>query len=419
MSTEAAGSAGLVRLDDLAEPGFSAEVDEIRVLMGAMAVDCPLDSEVLHRKAVTETGLSDFGAQDYRDRLEVFLSAVRDIPGLSEPGEVNFHLQVLQLLKNRLLLVDLLGRHPEIHEVELVPPVVIAGLPRTGTTHLHNLLAAGGVFRVLRYWESVEPFPLAAEAGLVPDPRLARTDQAVWFMNLAMPHFPLMHEMTTEHVHEEIQLLANDFSSMLLETLGHVPAWRDHYLAHDQTPHYEHLRLQLKALQHLRGGRRWLLKSPQHLEQLPVLDQVFPGLTTVVTHRDPLPVLVSMVTMIAYTARMHRSPVPVEEIARYWFDRLDTMLAALVRDRDVAERSMDVRFDDFMADDLAVVERVHDLAGEPLTAPTRTAMADYLSGHRRGRLGRIDITAADLGLDEDEVRARFAPYTERFLEDQR
>ena len=139
--------------------------------MATMVPDCPLDAEVLHRKATAETGgLTDFGAQDYRERLDVFLAAVRDISGLSEPGIVNFHLQVLQLLKNRLLLVDLLGRHPEIHDVELLPPVVIAGLPRTGTTHLHNLLASGGTFRVLRYWESVEPFPLPAEAGPRPRP---------------------------------------------------------------------------------------------------------------------------------------------------------------------------------------------------------------------------------------------------------
>ena len=69
-----------------------------------------------------------------------------------------------------------------------------------------------------------------------------------------MPHFPLMHEMTTEHVHEEIQLLANDFSTMFMETLAHVPRWRDYYLAHDQTPTYEYLATQLKALQFLRGG---------------------------------------------------------------------------------------------------------------------------------------------------------------------
>ena len=138
--------------------------------------------------------------------------------GSHDPGVVSFHMQVLQLLKNRLLLTDLLARHPEIHDIELVPPVVIAGLPRTGTTHLHNLLAAGPTFRVLRYWESLEPFPLAAEVGVEPDPRLARTDLAVDFMGAAMPHFALMHEMTTQHVHEEIQLLANDFSSMLMET---------------------------------------------------------------------------------------------------------------------------------------------------------------------------------------------------------
>ena len=150
--------------------------------------------------------------------------------------------------------------------------------------------------------------------------------------------------MTTEHVHEEIQLLANDVSTMFMETLAHVPRWRDYYLAHDQTSTYEYLATQLKALQFLRGGRRWLLKSPQHLEQLPVLAQVFPGVAVVCTHRDPVPVALSMVAMLTYSARMHRSAVPVEEIAAGWIDRLELMLAALARDRDVIapERSIDV-----------------------------------------------------------------------------
>ena len=266
----------LVHLEDLAVPKFSPEIDQIRELMATMAPECPLDADVLHAKAVTETGLSDFGSDDYRERLEVLLAALREIEGLQDCGIVSFHAQVLQSLKNRLLLNDLLARHPEIREIELLPPVVIAGLPRTGTTHLHNLLAAGPTFRTLPYWESVEPFPLPAERGVEPDPRKARMDSAVEFMNAAMPHFALMHEMTTEHVHEEIQLLANDFSTMLFETLAYVPRWRDYYLSHDQTSSYQHLRLQLQALQFLRGGRRWLLKSPQHLEQLPVLDAVFP-----------------------------------------------------------------------------------------------------------------------------------------------
>jgi len=410
-------NAAVVLLDDLAEPRFSPEAEQIRDVMAVMAADCPLDAAALHAKARADTGLDDFGAHDYRERLDVYLAALHDFTDMHGPGAVNFFSQLLQLLKNRLLLTDLLARHPEIHDIELVPPVVIAGLPRSGTTHLHNLLAAGPTFRTLPYWESVEPFPVPAEVGVEPDPRQSRMDAAVGFIDVVMPHFRLMHEMTTEHVHEEIQLLANDFSTMFFETLAHVPRWRDYYSSHDQTPHYEYLATQLKALQFLRGGRRWLLKSPQHLEQLPVLNRVFPGVVVVVTHRDPLPIVLSMIAMITYSARMHRSPVPVGEIATYWVDRLELMLAALARDRDVIgpHRSIDVRFDDFMAGEAGVAEQVYALAGEPMTDETCSAISGYLAGHQRGRLGRVATSCEMFGLDQDALRDRFAPYVERFL----
>jgi hypothetical protein len=407
----------LVHLDDLAEPRFSPEAEQIRDMMDALAADCALDADALHARAIADTGLDDFGPDDYRERLDVYLAALHDIDSMHGPGIVNFFGQLSQWLKNRLLLTDLVTRHPEIHDIELLPPVVIAGLPRTGTTHLHNLLAAAPAFRTLPYWESFEPFPLPAEVGVEPDPRAARMDVAVTVMNIVMPHFALMHEMTTEHVHEEIQLLANDVSSMFMETLAHVPRWREYYLAHDQTSTYDYLATQLKALQFLRGGRRWLLKSPQHLEQLPVLERVFPGVAVVCTHRDPVPVALSMVAMLTYSARMHRSPVPVEQIAAEWIDRLELMLAALARDRDVIapERSIDVTFDDFMADELGVAEQVFGLVGEPVTDDARTAMADYLAGHQRGRLGRVVTSCEMFGLNEGDLHARFAPYVSRFL----
>lgn len=406
-----------VVLDDLAQPRFSAEAQPILDMMAALAPECPLDADALCAKASADTGLSDFGPGDYRERLDVYLAALRDIEGLHPAGVVNFYGQLLQLLKNRLLLADLLHRHPEINDIELRSPVVIAGLPRTGTTHLHNLLASAPTFRTMPYWESNEPFPLPAEAAVQPDPRRARMDVAVSVINLVMPHFALMHEMTTDHVHEEIQLLANDFSTMLFETLAHVPGWRDYYQAHDQTPHYRYLATQLRAMQFLRGGRRWLLKSPQHLEQVPVLDRVFPDSIVVFTHRDPVPVALSMVAMITYSARMHRSAVPVEEIAGYWIDRLEWMLNALVRDRDVIgpDRSVDIRFDDFMAGELGVAERVYALAGEPFSDAARAAITGYLAGHQRGRLGTVATSAEMFGLAEDDLRDRFAPYVERFL----
>jgi hypothetical protein len=407
----------VVDLDDLAEPRFSQEAQQIRDMMATMAPECALDADVLHAKATADTGLDDFGDDDYRERLDVYLAALHAIPGMQPTGVVNFHAQLLQWLKNRLLLADLLQRHPEINDIELLPPIVIAGLPRTGTTHLHNLLAAAPTFRTMPYWESNEPFPLPTEVGAEPDPRRVRMDVAVQVIDVVMPHFRLMHEMTTDHVHEEIQLLANDFSTMLFETLGHVPRWRDYYMAHDQRPHYEYLKTQLKAMQFLRGGRRWLLKSPQHLEQLPVLDKVFPGVFVIFTHRDPAPVTLSMLAMLTYSARMYCSPVPVKEIAATWVDRLGLMLSALVRDRETIppERSIDVRFDEFMADERAVAAQVYDQAGETLDDEARAAIDDYLSGHQRGRHGTVATSPEMFGLDERDLHEPFAGYVARFL----
>nr|ABP46854.1 conserved hypothetical protein [Mycolicibacterium gilvum PYR-GCK] len=384
--------------------------------MASLAADCPLDAEVLHTRAREATGLDDFGPDDYRERLEMYLAELREID-MHAPGVVNFHVQLVQWLKNRLLLTDLLTRHPEIEEIELLPPVVIAGLPRSGTTHLHNLLAAAPTFRSLPYWESVEPFPLPAEQGVEPDPRIGRMDLALQTMDLLMPHFALMHEMTTDHAHEEIQLLANDFSTMLMETLAHVPRWTEYYWNRDQTPTYEYLVTQLKALQFLRGGGRWVLKSPQHLAQLPVIGRVLPGVRVVFTHRDPVPVALSMIAMVTYSARMHRDHVDVPVVAAAWVDRLEKLLDACVRDREVIapDRSLDVRFDDFMADELGVAESIYALTGEDFDGRSRAAVAQYLQSHRRGRHGRVHTSADMFGLDPEELRERFAPYSARFL----
>lgn len=406
-----------IHIADLAKPVFSPEVAEILAAMGSTAPDCELDADALRAQASAETGLVDFGDRDYEARLDVLLAALIDVPHLTAAGVVVQHSQILQLLKNRLLLVDLLTCEPGILERALDPPIIIVGLPRTGTTHLHQLLASDTSLRTLPYWESLEPIPLAAEAGIDPDPRRARTDAAVWFMNEAMPLFPLMHEMTTDHIHEEIQLLAIDFSTMFFETLASVPAWSAYYRSHDQHPQYRFLHRTLQALSHLRGGDRWLLKSPQHLEQLPVIADVFPDATVVVTHRDPVAVTISMATMVAYSARMHAHPVDAHGIGRWWVDRIEAMLSACVRDRDVLgpDHSMDVRFDDFMADDLGTAHQVLELADQPYTPAVDAAMRTYLDTHQRGRLGRIDYRAADVGLDLDDLRARFAPYVDRFF----
>ena len=233
-----------------------------------------------------------------------------------------------------------------------------------------------------------------------------------------MPEFKRMHEMTVDHAHEEIQLLANDISGMLFETTYHVPTFAAHYKSHEQLPSYLYLKRSLQAIQWLRGGTRWVLKSPQHLEQFPTLYAAFPDATFVVTHRDPLEVIRSMVTMVAYGSRMacdHPDPV---KTGQYWLGRAEELLNGCLRDRHVLPpgQSIDIRFTDFMADEHATLKAIYDLADQPFDTEAREAMDSFMTEHPRGRHGEIIYDLADMGLDPDDVTQRLRAYRERFVD---
>jgi Sulfotransferase family len=407
-----------VRIGDYDEPRFSPEIRELRSQMSAMAPSLALEPDALEAAAVEQTGLTDFGDRWFEEPLGVLCRALREEAGLSAPGTVTTWFMLAGVLKNRLLIEDLLHRHPEIRRVPVARPIVICGLPRTGTTHLHNLMSADPALRHLPYWESLEPV-LADSEQPGPgesDPRRARTEQALAMVNGVMPLFVRMHEMTVDHAHEEIQLLAIAGSTMLFETTAPMPSWRDWYLSTDQTPAYSYLRSILQLLQWLRGPQRWVLKSPQHLEQFGPLQRTFPDATFVVTHRDPVSVTASMCTMLAYSGRMAVERVDPHSYGRYWSERLERMLATCVRDRELlpASQSVDVRFSEFMADDISMVRRIYELADQPFTAGTDAAMTAFMDEHPRGRHGRVDYDLRDFGLDREERRAALDFYTERF-----
>jgi hypothetical protein len=407
-----------VRIDDLAEPRYSNEARAILDFMDEAGSHLRLEPVPLMEAAEAETGLDHFGPDDFVERLGVLCRAMREQGGFNGAGVMQQHSFIVGLLKNRLLLEDLLRRHPEILEERIAAPIVICGLPRTGTTHLHNLMSADPALRSLPYWESLEPVLAEREqpAAGAPDPRKERTEMALSFLDTAMPYFMRMHEMTVEHAHEEIQLLGIDISTMLFETTAPMPMWRDHYLARDQRSSYAYLRKVLQVLQWQRGGTRWVLKSPQHLEQFPALVETFPDATFVVTHRDPVSVTTSMVTMLAYSARLTRDRVDLEAIGNYWADRLERMLGRCADDHHVlpADQTVDVHFDEFMADDLAMVGRVYELAGQPLDDRSRAAMTAFLAVHPRGRHGAVLYDLSEFGLDPAERRRALSFYTERF-----
>jgi len=408
-----------VRITDLAHPEFPDATLEIMAMVEPIAAELSFKFDDILAAAMSETGLDDFGDDWFREPLSVLLSAYENEADLSAWGRVSSHTQVVGHLRNRLRVENYIKQYPEVLDEQIVAPIIIIGQPRTGTTHLHNLLAQDPELRSLPYWESLEPVPSAAEMTSA-DPAAGRRERCAMgldMINTAMPYFKRMHDMTVNHVHEEIQLLAIGGSTQLFETLSLIPSWRDWYLANDQTPAYEYLGRVLACCQHLRGGTRWVLKSPQHVEQIPILLKTFPDATFVFTHRDPVAVITSTATMIAYTARFSTAEVNPQRIGAYWADRVETMLNAGVRDHHLLppERTIDVDFNEFMAGDLAMVTRIYEIAGQPFPSTSRAPMEAFMVDHPRGVHGGViyDL-AGDFGLDANELRRRFTPYTDHF-----
>ncbi|MGD9598237.1 MAG: sulfotransferase [Steroidobacteraceae bacterium] len=407
-----------IHIDDLAAPRLSEA--QAGALAWGETVTVDFSEAAILDAACQRTGLADFGPDDFRGRLRVLREAWD-----SDPEITRFHRTVLQgylvrYASNRLLIHDTLRRHPEILAEPIEQPVIVVGLPRSGTTHLVNLLASDRRLHSLQLWESYEPVPVPGEPapGDESDPRFRRCAQAWAGMQQVTPLIAAMHPMNPGHIHEELELMGPDFASYNFEWLGLTPAWRDHYYAHDQAPHYAYMKNVLRLLQWRRGERkRWVLKCPQHLEQLPVLMKTFPDATVVFTHRDPVAVIQSTVTMQAYTQRMNRRHVALPALFEYWSDRIEHLLRACVRDRGLvpAGRSVDSPFHMFMGDQWGTMARVYARAGLELDATARGQLTGYIAEHPRGKEGQViyDLRR-DFDVDPLRLRERFRFYIDRF-----
>jgi hypothetical protein len=406
-----------IHIDDLREPVLN-DFQKAALAYGE-TLDLDFTVEGILKQAREATGLDDFGPDDFRERLRLLVEEWSGDTGLTGIGRLSLWNKLTLFARNRLLIHDHLLRHPEVHEEEIREPIIVVGLPRSGTTHLLNLIAADPRMHSLPLWESYEPLPMPGESnsGDGVDPRYARCAAQWEAMQQSTPFLAAMHPMHPDHIHEELELMGPDFASYNFEWLAMSPRWRDYYFAHDQTPHYEYCRTVLKILQSRRGAKRWVLKCPQHLEQLPVLRKIFPDATFAVTHRDPVSVIQSTVTMLAYGQRIGRKKVETQALIEYWIERIDHLLRACAADRDSlpAGRSIDVPFHIFMRDDVSMVEKIYDTAGIEFTDAARGRIRRFMNDHPRGREGRVVYhLERDFGVNPNELRKRFAWYFDRF-----
>ena len=369
--------------------------------------------------AAERTGLSDFGDRDFKARMRRLLSEIDQSPTATAYAKAQLFNECVRNAANRLRNREFVNGHPEVEALRIERPIVIVGLPRSGTTHLLNLISADRRLRSMPLWESYQPVPDAdaAPIGDGEDQRLVRLRSQLAARPDVVPLRRLMHTQDPEHIHEEIELMAPEFTTYIYEWGGRrMPRWRDFYLACDQTPHYAYMRTMLKVLQWHRAGERWILKSPQHLEQLGPLMDAFPDAFVVFTHRDPVAVVQSAAMMSAYASRMNYTDADPGYHLRYWFERIRRLLLQSLRDRHLvpAGQAMDVAFDEFMADELGTALRIYEAAGLKMTPAALGQMKDYLEANAQERrtIVRIDLRS-DFGAEPDEMRREFDFYLDR------
>jgi len=377
-----------------------------------------LDAASLIDRARRLTGLADFGDPFFREPMHALLDAFENEAQLTTLGRVIARNDVVRLLQNRLRMTDVLNHYPEIAEGEIRQPIFIVGLPRTGTSILHELMAQDPANRVPMSWEAMWPWPPPERETYDTDPRIAALDKHLAGVDRLIPNFKRMHPMGAELPQEDVALTAHDFASMIFSTTHYVPsyqAWLDHadlrwvYAAH---------RRQLQYLQWRCPADRWVLKSPGHLWALDALLAIYPDARIVQTHRDPLKVIASLANLVALLRSMSSDHIDRVAIGGEWTARLADGMQRVIAAREHLPPGtapvFDMHFSDFIHDEVGMVRRIYEHFGLELSLDAEERMRRFLAQNPKDKHGLHQYTFADAGLGAAVERERYRTYQERF-----
>ena len=384
--------------------------------LGVRPVDLAPDS--LLAGASRRAGLADFGDARFREALERLSRALDEEARLSLLGRLIARRDLVQTLENRLRLLDERRRHPEIADEPIEAPLFIVGLPRTGTSILHELLAQDPENRVPLTWEVMWPCPRPEAGSFDTDPRIARAERQLGAADRLIPDFKKMHRMGARLPQECCMLMNHDLMSVQFHTTYNVPSYQDWLNRQDLAPVYAFHRAQLQHLQSRAPARHWVLKSPQHLWTLEALLRVYPDARIVHTHRDPLKAVTSVASLVSLLRSMASDDVDPLEIGADWTrliaDAVDRTLRVREARSGEPERFFDMHFREYLADPVAMVGRIYRHFGRGLSPGAEQRMRRYLAAHPADEHGRHRYAPEAFGLDPRALRARFERYRERF-----
>ncbi|MGH0035400.1 MAG: sulfotransferase family protein [Myxococcota bacterium] len=380
--------------------------------LGLRPVD--LAVETLLARAQRNTGLSDFGGDEFREPLALLVEGLEREANLTLLGRLVARADLLRTLENRLRLVEVFREHPEIAEQPVERPIFVVGPPRSGTTIFHDLLAMDPANRVPLSWETCYPLPPPEAASLRSDPRIARVQADLDRVDRLLPDFKKMHPMGAERAQECVAITSHDLASMIYQSQFDVPSYDRWVVRHDMKSALAWHRRFLQVLQWKAPAERWALKSPQHLWHIQHVHREYPDALFVQTHRDPVRVLVSIASLVATLRTLSSDEVSLARVAEYYAWALAKGYENTVAYRRSGalpeSQVVDLYFHDFMRDQVGTVRRAYEHFGLELSDSAAAAMRSFLDDNPADKHGRHLYRFQDIGLDEGEVRSMFQGY---------
>ncbi len=374
------------------------------------------DERSLLDAARRATGLDDLGDDGFREPLQMVLDGLETEARLTLVGRIAARQDVIGLLANRLRLEADGKRHPEIGAQEVPHPLFIVGLPRTGSTLLHHLLAQDPGSRVAQAWEVMFPSPPPEAGSYGTDPRIAKAARQLAWFDALTPEFKAIHPLGAQLALECIAIMSPTFLSPRFHTTYHVPTYQEWLERQDLRPAYRFHRRFLQQLQWRAPARRWVLKAPSHLFAFDALLETYPDARIVQTHRDPVTVLASVASLTAVLQRAFTDEIdPLEigqEVSRRWTNGLDRAMQLRRSGRVPAERFVDVHYHELVRDPLAVVRRIYAHFEIPLTEATEAPMRRFLAENPKDKHGAHRYSPSSFGFEADDLARRFKAYRE-------
>jgi hypothetical protein len=380
-----------------------------------------LGLETMMVAARSATGLEDFGDREFTELGQRWLDCAQREAQLSDAGRMGLNQLITGWLVNRLRMVDDITRHPEILDEVITAPIIVTGMPRTGTTKVQRYIAADPALQHLPFWrvQNIAPMPEAVPGQ--PDPRIAIAAGFIDLLKQVNPDFLIGHPAFVDEPEEELFVIEQDFRSIGNGSRVHVPSYLNHIAERPDFESHGFLKLVLQYTQWQCGasdGRRpWVLKTPSHLGNLEKVLAVFPGATIVHTYRDPVVTLGSLARIMELFRTLAEDDIDLHEHGRYHMDfwvRMCRRHLELRQDPKIDAHVVDAHYRDVTDDMASVVRRVYQRAGLRLDAATVQRMHAWDQAHPQYQLGRFEYSLERYGLSADSIISAFADYIDRF-----